>query len=102
MVMTETAPTHFTTIEVSAPVPSEVDVGADIILKFKVSCLAGCDLRGLPVEVTGPDGVVTRSELASAEAKINETGEIVLKAPPRLGEHVWSVRFPLHDAAGVR
>ena len=35
----------------SQPVPPEFEAGADIILKLKVSCPDGCDLRGIPVSV---------------------------------------------------
>jgi len=98
--MTEEVHTHLTTIEVGEPVPSELAVGADIILKLKVSCAAGCDMRGVPVEVTAPDGEVMTSELASFDARINETGEIALKAPLWVGEHVWSVSFPPHESEG--
>src|SRR5207244_254664 len=93
--------THSTTIELSGAVPSEVAVGADIILKVKVSCPAGCDLRGMPVKVTAPDGVAVASEIATCDAGINETADVTLKAPQQVGEHVLSVVFAPHEADGV-
>src|SRR6266849_175033 len=99
--MTKDVRTHSTKIEVSEPVPSEVAVGAEIILKVKVSCDAGCDLRGLPVKVTAPDGVVVTSEPATHDAEINETKTITLMSPQRVGEHAWSVVFPPHEIEGV-
>ena len=92
---------HATTIEVDAPVPSAVAVGAAIALKVKVSCAAGCDLRGMPVNIVAPDGVPVTHELAIHVAGISETGDITLRAPPRIGEHVWSISFPPHERAGI-
>jgi hypothetical protein len=99
--MTKDARAHSTTIEVSESVPSEVAIGADIILKVKVSCDAGCDLHGMPVKITAPDGVVATSALATQAAEINETEAITLMAPQRVGEHAWSIVFPAHEFEGV-
>ena len=99
--MTKDARTHSTTVEVSEPVPSEVAVGAEIVLKVKVSCDAGCDLRGMPVKVTAPDGVVLTIALATHNAEINETEAITLMAPQRVGEHAWSVVFAPHEVDGI-
>ena len=60
--------THQTHVEMSQPVPLEVEVGADIALKVKVTCSSGCDLRGEPVNVMTPDGVVMTSEQLANEA----------------------------------
>jgi hypothetical protein len=86
---------------VSGTVSSEVAVGGDIILKVKVSCSAGCDLRGMPVKVTAPDGVVVTSELAACDSGINETADITLKTPLQVGEHVWRVELAPHEIDGV-
>ena len=99
--MTKDVRTHSTKIEVSGDVPSEVAVGAEIILKVKVSCDAGCDLRGTPVKIAAPDGEAVMSELATCDAGINETADIALKAPQQVGEHVWSVAFAPREADGV-
>src|SRR5438093_13225580 len=99
--MTKDVQTHSTTIEVGGDVPSEVAVGADVVLKVKVSCPAGCDLRGMPVKVTAPDGAELTSELATCDAGINESAEIKLKTPQRVGEHVWRVVLAPHEVDGV-
>src|SRR5437667_6625316 len=101
VIMTKEVQTHSTVLEVGDPVPAEVAVGTDVILKLRVSCAAGCDMRGAPVKVTTPDGEVMTSELASFDARINETGEIALKAPQRVGEHVWRVLFSPQDNKDV-
>jgi hypothetical protein len=93
MIMTKDAQTHSTTIELSEPAPSEVPVGSDFVLKLEVSCQAGCDLSGMPVTVTDPDGLTIAM---AAEAR-----DIALRAPLRVGEQTWSVRLGPHESAGV-
>src|SRR5262245_42289759 len=85
--------THTTTIELSEPLPVEVAVGSNLTLKVKVSCSAGCDLRGLPVTVAGTNGVVATSALAACDAAVNESGDIIVKAPVRVGTHTWTMAF---------
>jgi hypothetical protein len=99
--MSSDARPHATTIEVIEPAPPEVPAGADIVLKIKVSCAAGCDLGGMPVRVMAADGTVLGSEPATCAAQ-DETTDITLEAPCRVGEHTWSVVFGPHEVAGVR
>jgi hypothetical protein len=89
---------HATTIELSEPLPAEAAVGSDLTLKAKVSCSAGCDLRGLTVKVAGPDGVVATGTVAS----VDESRDIGVKAPTRVGDHAWTVVFEPHEAGGIR
>jgi hypothetical protein len=98
MIMTNVR-AHSTTIALSAPLPPEVAVGDDIVLKIEVSCAGGCDLRGMPVKVTAPGGAVISEpvHLAAGKAIL----EIGLKAPRRVGEHVWSVVSGPHEFAGI-
>ena len=91
--------THQMHVEMSQSVPLEVEVGADITLKVKVTCSSGCDLRGEPVKVMTPDGVVMTSELANTES--NETEEFALQAPKQIGEYAWSLVFPRHETENV-
>jgi hypothetical protein len=98
--MSSDARPHATTIEVIEPAPPEVAAGADIVLKVKVSCAAGCDLGGMPVRVTAADGTVVGSEPGSCGGQ-DETTDITLEAPRRVGERIWSVVFGPHEVAGV-
>jgi hypothetical protein len=86
---------HATTIELIGPVPPEVAVGADFVLEVKVSCAAGCELDGMPLEVTAADGTVVASELA------HETADIALSAPRRTGEASWNLVCGPHESAGI-
>jgi hypothetical protein len=97
--------THSTTIELCEPVPPELPVGSEFLLQVKLACPAGCDLSGLPLMVSGPDGQVTTIEPRSDQERAPEEAvlrDITLKAPPRVGQHVWSIRFPAHESGGVR
>ncbi len=51
--MTAGAAAHATVMTVEDL--AEVTVGAEFVLTVRVSCPAGCDLSGIPIEVTAPD-----------------------------------------------
>jgi hypothetical protein len=92
--------THSTHLTLCEPVP-ELAVGSDFVLQVEVSCPEGCDLSGLPVMATGPDGQMATVEPRSDQAPDTPRG-IALTAPLEVGEHVWSVQFPAHERGGVR
>jgi hypothetical protein len=92
---------HATTIELAAPAPLEVAVGADFVLAVKVSCAAGCDLVAIPLEVTTPDGVVVASACHTGPGRAGAV-DIALEAPRQPGEHIWTVRSGPHYCAGIR
>jgi len=91
------ATTHRTRVELSDPVPSDVEAGADMALRVKVSCSSGCDLHGAPVEIRSSDAVVMRGDLESYDGRTNETPDLILEAPMEIGEHTWRVVFPKHE-----
>src|ERR1700690_4651697 len=96
--------THSTTIELSEPVPAELPVGSALVLQIGVSCAAGCDLAGLPLTITGPGGEGTTIEPRSDHALAPQAAApraITLEAPQQVGQHVWSIRLPAHESAGV-
>jgi hypothetical protein len=98
----EEPPTHPTSVALSRPPAEEVDAGTDIVLKVKVSCSHGCDLRGRAINVMAPDGaVVAGSGLADFADNANETTEFAFRAPDEVGEYSWSLVFPRHEAQGV-
>ena len=93
--------THRTTIQTSPSIPLEVDAGTDITFKVAVSCVAGCDLRGTPVNVMGPEGLVLTAELTTWDPTANETSDLLITAPPQIGEYAWSLVFPKHEVESV-
>jgi len=92
---------HSTAIELSQPVPAEVAAGTDVALKVKVTCSRGCDLRGLPMTIKGPDDAVATGTLATCDAGANESGEIALKTPSKVGPQAWTIGFEPHEANGI-
>jgi len=94
--------THLTSVALSRPPDAEVDAGTDIVLKIKVSCPHGCDLRGRVINVMAPDGaVVAGSGLAAFADNANETAEFAFTAPEEVGEYSWTLVFPKHEAEGL-
>jgi hypothetical protein len=98
--MAKDAIAHATEIAIAEPVPSELPVGADFVVKLAVSCAAGCDLAAAPLEVTGPDGKVLAIAPAGGEAAAPEAAprEIALKTPQTVGVHVWRIRAAPHES----
>ena len=94
--------THSTSVALGRLPAAEVDAGTNIVLTARVSCLDGCDLRGLIVNVVAPDGaVVTGGELGDFADRANETAELTFTAPREVGEYLWTVVFPKQDAEGL-
>ena len=89
---------HPTTVSLSRLPAGEMDAGAAIALKVKVSCPHGCDLRGRAVDVIAADGaVVASSPLVEFADNVNETTEFAFMAPEEVGEYSWTVVFATHD-----
>ena len=88
---------HATVIAVDEP--TEVAVGSDFVLTVFLSCPAGCNLSGVPVEATAPDGTATTVEPAHGEAD-TAARRIALKAPLRVGEHIWRLSCAAHESGG--
>ncbi len=82
--------------------PCEVDAGADMTLKCRVSCSPARDLRGEALLIKDPDGTLTeRLELTEYDGETNETRECVTQAPLTPGIHTWLAVCPAHAEAGI-
>ena len=93
---------HPTTVALSRAPAAEVYAGTDIVLKVKVSCPHGCDLRERVVNVLAPDGVVVAaSRLAEFADHINETTEFAFMVPDDAGEYSWTIVFPKLEVEGL-
>ena len=90
------AHTHSTAIELSEPVPAEVAAGSELMLKIKLTCAADCDLHNLPLTIKGPD------DTAAAAGHINDSGEVALRIPPKVGAQSFTIAFGPHEAADIR
>ena len=93
---------HPITVELSRSLDADVDAGTEIVLKVKVSCAHGCDLRGQEIDVVAPDGAVVGSgRLVEFSENVNETAEFAFMAPEEVGEYAWTVVFAKHDLEDV-
>jgi hypothetical protein len=93
---------HAAVIELWEPMPAEVAAGADTIVKVKLACPAGCDLSGVPVMVTAPDGATM--SIANNTLPIDDGADIrsiALTAPRQLGDHTWRLATAAQEVAGV-
>jgi hypothetical protein len=88
-------------LTLSEPAPAEAAVGARVAVSVEVACAAGIDRCGPVLEMTDPDGVVTRHAIAQRDDAIGAS-EITLVVPAEVGEHVWRIRLPAHDAGEVQ
>ncbi len=50
--------THSPLIELSSPLPPDVEAGTELTLGIRVTCPFGCDLGGESVQALAPDGSV--------------------------------------------
>jgi hypothetical protein len=99
---------------IAADGPAEAAVGAKFELTVAVSCPAGCDLSGVPLEITAPDNASAAAPLSSSAcggglgrgedtepgADLAAVRRIALKAPLRPGEHVWRLSCAAHESGG--
>src|SRR5258708_23465075 len=104
--MSAGAATHATVITVEDP--AEVAAGAEFVLTVLVSCPAGCDLSGIPIEVMAPPDNATATVPAPCPPPHAGEGKeggavarrVALKAPLRAGEHVWHLSCAAHKRSG--
>ena len=93
---------HKPTLELGEAFPPEVEAGADIVVRARVSCPEGCDLRGGLVNIVSSEEVVLTGELGGSEsAETAETADLVLNAPAQVGERSWSITFLRQEVEGV-
>ena len=96
-------PTHQPTLELREPIPSDVEIGTNIVVKVQARCPRGCDLRGHSVSVLAGDATLASGDLVTAgEAEpFNETDDITVTAPASPGEYTWSLVLAGREAKGV-
>jgi len=106
--MSAGAAAHATVIAVEGP--AEVAAGDEFALTILVSCPAGCDLSRIPIEVVAPDNAKALAPTLyppphSGQGREGDTDiaaarRIALKAPRRVGEHVWRLSCAAHEISG--
>ena len=86
-------------LEVNEPTPIEAAVGSSVVVRLRASCPAGRARSGMAAKLLSPDGSEASPAFAKHDAAISETGDILLKVPPRIGEHIWRFVLPAHQLA---
>ena len=101
-VKTEEVQAHETGTSMVKAALAELDAGADIALKVKVSCSSNCNLQGGKVRIADDqDAVVKEIELTDFDGTVNETDEFVVRAPIKPGGYTWTAVFPAQEKEGV-
>jgi hypothetical protein len=86
-------------VEVS---PGEVDAGAELTVTVRVSCPDGCDLKEQRVSIRNQDDTeLATAALTERDGEAYATGAFVLRAPLRVGEHVYRAVLAAHEKDGV-
>ncbi len=96
--MTGEVKPHETNLSMVKAAPAELDVGAAIVLKVRLSCPSSCDLRGKTVKIIAQDAVVVKEiELGTFDGTANETDKFVVSAPTEPGAYTWTAVFPAQE-----
>jgi hypothetical protein len=93
--------THHPHVALLEPVPTDVPVGADVVVRIAATCPAGCDLRGARAKVIEGDGVLATAELTGSDEGDPATGELAFQAPGRVGEHSLTIVVERHEIGGT-
>ncbi len=89
-------------LAVSEPAPLAAAAGGSITVRMRAWSADGRDRTGLAVRMIAPDGTAARAfPLVSHADGVSETADIVLTAPPRVGEHVFRFVLAAHEIAGT-
>src|SRR5947209_2946051 len=85
-------------VEVS---PGEVDAGAELTVTVRVACPHGCDLRGQIVSIWNQDDAeLASAELTELDGEAYVMSALVLRAPLKVGEHVYRAVLAAQEKAG--
>jgi len=86
-------------VEVS---PSKVDAGAELTVTVRVSCPDGFDLRGQSVSIRNQnDTELATAELTEFDGETYATSAFVLRAPLKVGEHIYRAVLAAQEKDGV-
>jgi hypothetical protein len=87
------------TVEVS---PVEVDAGAELTVRGRVSCPQGCDLRRQRISIRAQDDTeLARAALTERDGDAYLTRALVLRAPLEVGEHICRAVLAAQERDGV-
>jgi hypothetical protein len=87
-------------LELVEPLPPEVPVGSQLLLRVKVLG-AACELRGGRIEVIAGEDVIASAGLTPSGNEFSATAGLALRAPDTVEAFTWNVRFPPQEIDGV-
>jgi hypothetical protein len=92
-------------LELADPIPPEVPVGSDLVLRIRVRGAArdlrGGDLRGGRIEVLAGQDIIAAAGLTACDGDVNETAAFAVQAPHTVDAFMWIIRFPAQEIGGV-
>jgi hypothetical protein len=94
------APAAVLTLELAESLPSEVPVGASLLLQVRVLG-ADRDLRGGRIEVAAGAEIIATAKLTAFRPDFSETAAFVVAAPDRVEAFKWNIRFPQQVIDGI-
>ncbi len=89
-------------LAVREPLPLEAPAGSSIAVTVTASCPDGHDRAGMAVTVMSPDGQIATRALEALSDGVGNACAIALKAPPRVGEHLFRLTLPAHEISGAK
>jgi hypothetical protein len=92
---------HETSISIGQIALTELDAGADIQLRVRLSCSDFCDLRGKIVNIIAPDASVKELLLTGFNGAENVVDDFVVKVPNEPGSYTWTAVFPEQENGGI-
>ena len=82
--------------------PSEVDAGAELTVTSRVACPHGCDLSGQGFSIRNLDGTeLANAELTELDGEAHITGAVVVRAPLKVGKHIYRAVLAAQEKDGV-
>src|SRR5260370_2077576 len=88
-------------LELAEPVPAQVPVGADVLLRVRVAGAAR-DLSGGRLEVVAGGEIVATAVVIRLRDNFNENATFAVSAPRRGEAFIWTIRFPPQEIGGIR
>ncbi len=87
-------------LELAEPVPPQVPLGADVLLKVRVAGAAR-DLSGGRIEVVAGEEIVATAMLIAFRDNFSETAAFAVRAPVGVEAFSWTIRFPPQEIGGI-
>ncbi len=99
--MTSQGKMHATNISISQIGVAELEAGAELQLRVRLSCEDYCDLRGTIVNLIAPDASQKELAVTGFNGAENEVDDFVVQVPNELGTYTWTAVFPEQESNSI-